>query len=386
MWIKAVMLVGALQAPQREIDRVVESAIRDGVFPGAVVVIGTSAEVLYSKGYGHYTWSLDAPVPSPDSTLFDLASLTKVVATTPAVMRLIDEGTLRLGTLVKDVLPAFEGQWKSVVTVRHLLAHTSGLRSFLPLNEIASTSQEARGIVLSEPLSWRPDSRVEYSDLNAMLLGWIVEEVSGATLDDFVSREIYDAAGMQQTRFGVTRSVHDRVMPVGLWRGHVISGQLHDQNAVRLGGVSGHAGLYSTASDLARYAQILLNKGTVAGGVLFSEWVVDIFTRRQRGNRALGWEMRDTTSTDNTGSLLSPAAFGHSGFTGTSMWIDPDLDLLVVFLTNRVFAPRVPGSISRLKEVRAAIADGAALMMRAQSLNGRQDARQTVILTEADGY
>ena len=184
-----------------------------------------------------------------------------------------------------------------------------------------------------------------------MLLGWIVEEVSGATLDDFVSREIYDAAGMQQTRFGVTRAVHDRVMPVGLWRGHVISGQLHDQNAVRLGGVSGHAGLYSTASDLARYAQILLNKGTVAGGVLFSEWVVDAFTRRQRGNRSLGWEMRDTTSTDNTGSLLSPAAFGHSGFTGTSMWIDPDLDLLVVFLTNRVFAPRVPGSITTTASV-----------------------------------
>ena len=369
------MLVGALQGPQPEIDRVVESAIRDGVFPGAVVIIGTSAEILYSKGYGHYTWSLDAPVPAPDSTLFDLASLTKVVATTPAVMRLVDEGTLRLGTLVKDVLPAFEGRGKGVVTVRHLLAHTSGLRSFLPLNEMASTPQEARGIVLSEPLSWRPDSRVQYSDLNAMLLGWIVEEVSGTTLDDFVSREIYDAAGMQQTRFGVTRSVHDRVMPVGLWRGHVISGQLHDQNAVRLGGVSGHAGLYSTASDLARYAQILLNKGTVAGGVLFSEWVIDVFTPRQRGNRSLGWEMRDTTSTDNTGSLLSPAAFGHSGFTGTSMWIDPDLDLLVVFLTNRVFAPRVSGSISRLKQVRAAIADAAALMLRAQSLNGRLDAR-----------
>jgi CubicO group peptidase (beta-lactamase class C family) len=360
------LLALALQvAAQAAIEAVVTRGIEGGVFPGAVVVVGTGGRILHAEGYGHFTWSAEAVVPHPDSTLFDLASLTKVVATTPAAMVLVEQGTLDMDRAVQDYLPAFIGEGKERITVRHLLEHRTGLRAFLPLNERASTAEEAKGLVLTEPLRYEPAGRVVYSDLNAMLLGWVVERAAGAPLDEFVAERVYQPAGMTETRFKPARSLWERVAPVGLWRGHVIAGQLHDQNAVRLGGVSGHAGLYSTGADMARYAQLLLNGGRTAGGAyaVHPETVRE-FTRRRAGNRALGWEMRDTTNQENTGTLLSSAAFGHGGFTGTSIWIDPERDLFVIVLTNRVFAPRTRRSITRLKEIRAQVAD-AAVALRA---------------------
>jgi CubicO group peptidase (beta-lactamase class C family) len=151
--------------------------------------------------------------------------------------------------------------------------------------------------------------------------------------------------------------------PVGLWRGYVIAGELHDQNAVRLGGVSGHAGLYSTGADLAVYARMWLGHGTVGRTAVFRPGMVDHFTRRGPGNRALGWEMRDSTESDNTGTNMSPATFGHTGYTGTSIWIDPIQDLFVILLTNRVFAPR-GRSITTLKRVRGEVADAAVALRR----------------------
>ena len=263
-------------------------------------------------------------------------------------------------------LKDFVGDGKELVTVRHLLEHRSGLRAFLPLNDMSSTAAEARRLVMAEPLRWAPASRMEYSDLNAMLLGWIVESVSGMPLDEFADREVFEPLGMTQTEFTPSRDRRPRIAPVGLWRGHVIAGELHDQNAVRLGGVSGHAGLYSTGSDLARYAQMYLNHGRDSSGVqLIRPETIDVFTRRGVGNRALGWEMRDTMDVANSGALLSSRSFGHGGYTGTSIWIDPDRDLYVVILTNRVFAPRTSRSISTLKAIRARVAD-AAVALRAE--------------------
>lgn len=360
--MKALALVLLAQTtPVAEIDAAVNDAIRRGVFPGAVVVVGTASHVLVCKGYGHFTWSPLSPVPSPDSTLFDLASLTKVIATTPAVMRLVDDGRLSLASPVNEYLPGFVGDDKERVTVRHLLEHRSGLRAFLPLNDLTSTADDARRRVLEQPLTWVPDTRVEYSDLNAMLLSWVIEAVGGTSLDSFVTREILEPLGMGDTRFRPPRTLRARTMPVGRWRGHAIAGELHDQNAVRLGGVSGHAGLYATGRDLARFAQFMLRRGQTAHGrQLVRGGVVDAFVRRGPGHRALGWEMRDTTGTDNTGRILSPATYGHTGYTGTSLWIDPERDLFVVLLTNRVFAPRTGRSISRLKTVRGEVADAAA--------------------------
>ena len=343
-----------------QIDRAVEEGIRGGVYPGAVVVVGTGHRVLYAKGYGHFTWSADSRVPDPAGTLWDLASLTKVVATTPAAMLLVQDGRLDLDRAVQEYLPEFQGEGKERVTVRHLLEHRSGLRAFLPLNEDASTAEEARQLVLEEPLRRRPGDRVVYSDLNAMLLGWVVEAVAGDSLDRFVAGRLYARAGMGETMYRPPRALYGRIAPVGLWRGHVIAGQLHDQNAVRLGGVSGHAGLYSTGDDLARYAQLYLEAGRGANeDQVFQPAIVRHFTRRGPGNRALGWEMRDSTSTDNAGALLSNASYGHGGYTGSSIWIDPERDLFVILLTNRVYAPRTRSSITRLKRVRGRVADGA---------------------------
>ena len=343
-----------------EIDRAVLDGIEAGAYPGAVVVVGTHDAILLSKGYGHFSWSTESRVPDPDSTIFDLASLTKVVATTTAVMRLQESGRLRLDDPVQSYLPGFLGEGKEEVTIRHLLEHRSGLRAFLSLPDLAETSEEAKRLVLEEGLRWRPGGRVEYSDLNAMLLGWVVEAASGETLDEYVQSQISRGMGLPQTMYRPPRSLRSRMAPVGLWRGHVIAGELHDQNAVKLGGVSGHAGLYSTGTDLARFAQILLAGGRgPEGDSLFRQNTIDLFTTRGAGNRTLGWEARDTTDEANTGRFLSRRAYGHGGYTGTSIWIDPELDLFIIILTNRVFAPRTRRSITTLKRVRGRVADAA---------------------------
>lgn len=350
----------AVQNVGLDIDRAVTRGIAEGIYPAAVVVVGTRDSVLFARGYGHFTWDTLSRVPDPDSTLFDLASLTKVVATTASVMVLADRGRLALRRPVSDYLSGFVGEGKERVTVRHLLEHRSGLRAFLPLNTLASDAEEARRLVETEPLRWEPAGRVVYSDLNGMLLGWVVEAVAGEQLDRFATRAVFELLGMTETRFRPPRSARARIVPVGLWRGHPIAGEIHDQNAVRLGGVSGHAGLYSTGRDLARYAQFMLRQGRSASGEqVVRTGATALFTRRGQGNRALGWEMRDTTTADNAGTLFSPASYGHTGYTGTSMWLDPERDLFVIVLTNRVYAPRTRRSISGLKRVRGEVADAA---------------------------
>jgi len=367
-------LLLALQDPGG-VAEAVQTGISGGAFPGAVVVIGTTERVLLARGYGHFTWGAQSPVPDAAGTLFDLASLTKVIATTTAAMELADRGRLPLQDPVRRYLPGFTGPGKDSVTVRLLLEHRSGLRPSLRLDTLARDAAEARQLVLSEPLRYPPGERVVYSDLNAMLLGWVVEAVTGATLDSVAAREIFRPLGMAHTRFRPDRSQRAGIMPVGLWRGHPVAGEVHDQNAARLGGVSGHAGLYSTGLDLARFAQFMLRHGTTADGTaLVRSGAVDAFTRRGAGNRALGWEMRDTTSTDNTGRLMSAATYGHTGFTGTSIWIDPARDLFVILLTNRVFAPHTNRSITLLKRVRGEVADAAVRLAERCASAGCPDA------------
>jgi CubicO group peptidase (beta-lactamase class C family) len=350
----------AVQGPEA-VDRAVSAGIAAGAYPGAVVVIGTRDTVLYARGYGHFTWNPGSEVPDPQRSMFDLASLTKVVATTTAAMLLADRGALALQRPVSDYLPGFAGPGKEQVTVRQLLEHRSGLPAFMRLDTLARDPADARRLVLTEPLKWRPGTRVEYSDLNAMLLGWVVEVVAGTPLDSFVTAQVFRPLQMTSTTYRPPRTLRPRIVPVGLWHGHAIAGEVHDQNAAALGGVSGHAGLYATGRDLARFAQFLLRRGTTPDGTqLVRGGVVDAFVRRGPGNRALGWEMRDTTTSNNTGDLLSPATYGHTGFTGTSLWIDPERDLFVVVLTNRVFAPRTRRSITELKHVRGEVADAAA--------------------------
>jgi serine-type D-Ala-D-Ala carboxypeptidase len=355
--------------PVAEIERIVTRGISGGAYPGAVVAIGTADTVLLLRGYGGLTWRADAGSPTPDSTLYDLASLTKVVATTPALMLLVDRGVISLGDPVSRYVPDFVGEGKEGVQVRHLLEHTSGLRAFLPLNELARSAAEARALVVTEPLRWPVGERVEYSDLNAMLAGWVVEGASegrGLALDEFVRDSVHRPLNMMDTRYRLPKEQHARAAPINRWRGTPIRGVVHDQNAEVLGGVSGHAGLYSTGADLARYARMWLARGGTAPAQFVSSSIVAKFTRRRNGNRALGWEVNDTSSTGHTGSLLSAAAFGHGGYTGTSIWIDPTRDLFVILLTNRTYAPRTSGSISLLRAVRGELAD-AAVRLRERS-------------------
>lgn len=343
-----------------DLDRAVASGIQRGVFPGAVVVVGTRDSILYARGYGYLTWSSKGAAPDPSTTLYDIASLTKVVATTPAIMLLVERGLVNLDRRVSDYLPDFVGEGKDAVTVRHLLAHHSGLRAYLRLDTLTRDTARARQIVMEEPLRWKPGSHVEYSDLNAMLLGWIVESMSRSSLDDFVSREVFAPLGFSETRFRPPSATWTRVAPTGIWKGTPVRGRVNDENAVLFGGVSGHAGLFATGREIAQYAQFWLGNGlTRTGKRLFRPETLAAFTQRQAGNRALGWELRDSTTSDNWGRRMGPRTFGHTGFTGASVWMDPDRGLFVVILTNRVYAPRNSRSITRLKEIRGQVADAA---------------------------
>ncbi len=360
MTVVAILAQAAAVQPSTLVERAIGSGIRDGVFPGAVVVIGTRDSILYASGFGHFTWSPKSAVPSPDSTLFDIASLTKVTATTPSIMYLVERGLVRLDRPVRDYLPEFAGEGKENVLVWNLLAHNSGLRAFLRLDTLAKDSAGARKVLMAEALRWKPGARVEYSDLNAMLLGFIVERVTGVRQDLFASSTIFSAIGMSQTTFLPPKSLHRRTMPTNNWRGTPISGAVNDQNAARLGGVAGHAGLFSTASDLARYAQVYLRGGVLSNGRrLFLDGTIAEFTKSAAKGRALGWESRDTATADNAGRRMSAATYGHTGFTGTSIWIDPVNGVFAIVLTNRVYSTRNRRPFPRIKEIRGQVADAA---------------------------
>jgi CubicO group peptidase (beta-lactamase class C family) len=341
-----------------------------GAYPGAVLVVGSRDMILFAKGYGRLTWSPGSTTPDPDSTLWDLASLTKVVVTTTALMLLVERERVSLDSPVVRYLPEFDGRGTAAVTVRHLLTHTSGLRAWLPLNRLAPDSAAAMRIVFDQTPQVPPGMRMEYSDFNAILLGEIVRCTSGVPLDVFAAREIFTPLGLRQTMFRPPRRVVPRVAPTGVWRGHPVAGVVNDQSAARLGGVAGHAGLFATATDVARFAQFMLREGTpppADGPRLLKAATVRAFTaiavpaRRGASARTLGWEALPTGETvSSAGTLFGPRSYGHTGWTGTSLWIDPDRGLFVLLLTNRAYAPRARRSFTILKEVRGRVADAAA--------------------------
>jgi CubicO group peptidase (beta-lactamase class C family) len=331
------------------------------------VVNGRRDSILYERGYGHFTWDQSSRVPRPDSTLWDVASISKVVATTAATMRLVDAGRVKLDAPVRRYLPRFSGGAKNQVTVRMLLDHTSGLKSYAPFYRRARSRARFIDLLYAERLARTPGDSAVYSDLNAMLLGLLVERVSGLPLDQFVAREVFRPMGLTQTMYRPPMSLRSRVVPAGMWHGRPVPGDLHDQNARFLGGVAGHAGVFSTGLDLATFAQVWLRQGRTAGG---TAWVkpstVELFLSRGRrsGPRLLGWDTPEKSPDKPDepsvfGSLVSDAAFGHTGFTGTELWVDPVHDLFLVFLTNRTLDPKVPDSAKGLRYVRAELSDAA---------------------------
>ena len=352
------------------ITRVVRRGISEGGFPGAAVVVGRRGNAVYSEGFGRLSWGADAPNVSADHSVYDLASLTKVIGTTTAIMLLFDEGKIRLDDYVSTFFPEFSGGGKDSITIRHLLTHRSGLPAGRDLWRLAISPADARNMVLGTPLEAAPGTRYIYSDLGADILGFVAERVSGRKLDALLTERVFAPLGMTETWYKVPTSVRSRTAPTAniSVRGYSLQGDVHDENAHALGGVAGHAGLFSTAADLSVFATMMLNKGTYRGTRIVADSTVELFTARAAGSRALGWDTCLDHNGVGCGRYLSPRAYGHTGFTGTSIWIDPDRDMFVVLLTNRVFESRARRPERVISDVRADLADAAAWAVTAPAV------------------
>jgi CubicO group peptidase (beta-lactamase class C family) len=337
----------------------------DSAFPGAVIAVGRHDTVLLLTAVGHYGAGDTRPVTP--QTIYDLASLTKVIGLTTAVMMLVDSGKLDLDAPVQKYVPAFQGggPGKERVTIRNLLTHSSGLPAWRPLFAESSTREGAFALVDTTALLRQPGDTFIYSDLGAIALTQAVEAITGQRLDAFLDARLFGPLAMGSTRYLPPETWRTRIAPTEndtAFRHRMLHGEVHDENAGRLGGVSGHAGLFSSAPDLARFAQWLLDSrippGRPAGGIgaFLPHDVVVEFTRRQQippgSSRALGWDTPSENS--SAGTKLGPRAFGHTGFTGTSIWIDPDRDLFIILLSNRVNPTRAN---TRILQVRRRVAD-----------------------------
>jgi len=348
---------------------VVTGAIEQKQLPGAIVVVGRGNRVYYQKAFGHRALT---PVPEPMTldTVFDLASLTKVVATTTAVMALVEDGKIRLNDRVATHIPGFERYGKGDITVRHLLTHVSGLRPDLDMTLEFSGYDEGISRAIEEIPTSPPSERFVYSDINFFLLGEIVHRVSGQTLDTFVHDRIFTPLGMRETRFNPPVSLTSRIAPTEPctpkgWPcnrpgANMLRGVVHDPTARRMDGVAGHAGLFSTAADLSVFCRMLLNGGRYGKARVLSPLTVAKMTSPvpvPGGFRGLGWDI-DTGYSSNRGELLPLGSFGHTGFTGTSLWVDPLTRTWVVFLSNRVH-PDGTGDVTPLRARVATIAGSA---------------------------
>ena len=394
--------VGMSARRLQAIDYLVTEAIADGATPGAVVAVGRRGKLVRLRGYGRLDW---APLsgPAESSSIYDLASLTKVFGTTSAAMMLVDEGRLALDAAVVDYLPWWGrgDPAKSSVTVRHLLLHRAGLPPFRRFY-LEMEGREAYERAIGDlALDYAPGTRTVYSDIGVMTVAFIVEELSGQHLDEFLEDRVWEPLGMSDTGFRPAVNLRPRIAPTevdSVFRGFHVHGDVHDENAYAIGGVAGNAGLFSTAADLSVAAQMLLNGGRISGcgptapvassdredptlsdGTIcaraasgdiriISEATVHAFTQRYdaSASRGLGWDTPSGRS--SAGDYFTADAFGHTGYTGTSIWIDTDLDLFVVLLTNRVNPTR---ENAKHVPLRRAVHDAAALAITDQDVRRR---------------
>jgi CubicO group peptidase (beta-lactamase class C family) len=347
-----------------EVDRIIERGRAAGAYPGAAVVIGRRGAVVHQKGYGRLAWPASAPAVDPDRSVYDLASLTKAVCLTTAAMILYDEGKLPLDLRVQTVLPEFTGRWKERVTVGQLLTHRSGLPPGRRIYETATNPAQAREQVLTTRLNSMPGGVTDYSDLGPMVLGWTIERVSGMPLDQFCQTRIFEPLGMTDTRYRPPSAWRERIAPTEMYprRGYPLRGEVHDESAFTVGGVSGNAGLFSSATDLAIFAQMMVNRGRFGERRLIADSTVRRFTALQRNNRSYGWMI--ASGEQGSGEFLSETTYGHAGYTGTSLWIDPERELFVIILANRVHDPRTVRAGIIIADVRHDVADAAALAIR----------------------
>lgn len=338
------------------IEGVLNRAHRDSAFSGAVAVVGSRSGVVASAAVGRLDWAPSAATVDA-GTMWDLASLTKVVGLTSAMMQLVAAGRVDLDAPVQRYVPGFVGDGKDKVRVADLLSHSSGLPAWRPLYKESETRAAAIQLALSTPLEAPTRTRMVYSDLGAIVLGQVVERVSGRAFDAYLQAELFGPLGMRHTMFRPPSGMlgHVAFTELDPWRQRHLHGEVHDENAARLDGVSSHAGLFSSAADLSRFARMLLGYGRFEGRQVLDSATIVRFTRtfdRSISPRGLGWET--ATGTNSGGRKLSGRAFGHTGFTGTSIWVDPEKDLFVILLTNRVNPTRENRKIG---DVRIGLAD-----------------------------
>jgi uncharacterized protein YbbC (DUF1343 family)/CubicO group peptidase (beta-lactamase class C family) len=348
--------VSMSSAQLAQMDAVIAEAIASKKLPGAVVLVGRKGRVVWKKAYGARTLEPAREEMTPD-TIFDLASLTKVVATTTSIMILVERGKLRLSDPVSLHIPELKGEGRDRITIEHLLTHVSGYAPDFDLRERWTGYDEAIKRLIKEPLRNPAGSRFTYSDIGFITLGEVVARVSGMPLDQFAQKNIFSPLRMNNTFFHPSPTLKARIAPTEKRRGQMsylgdsgtdagaegevwLRGEVHDPTSYRMNGVAGHAGLFSTAYDLAIYCQMILNGGTYNGVRILAPLTVAEMTRPRvvasnGSTRGLGWDMNTTFST-NRGDLFPLGSFGHTGFTGTSMWIDPASEMFVVFLSNRV--------------------------------------------------
>jgi len=334
--------------------RVIERGVGDRAFPAAVVEVGTRDAVVWQQAFGRLDYDTDSSATSP-ATIFDLASLTKVIATTSLVMRLVERGGLALDDPIRKWIPEWRGNDREHVTVRSLLSHSSGLTAWLPFFRDYTGRRDFQHAICALPLEYKPDTQSIYSDLGFILLGFIVEDAGGSLLDaqsDTLLSQVTRAPLVfnppAELRPSIAPTEHDA------WRGRRLVGEVHDENCWALGGVSGHAGLFGTAAAVGDFARAVLGALNGTDPRLATATTARMFVTRAGvpGSRALGWDTMLPTS--SCGTKISASAFGHTGFTGTTLWIDRDREVYVVFLTNRVNPTR---ENTQIQQVRPALHD-----------------------------
>jgi CubicO group peptidase (beta-lactamase class C family) len=336
------------------IPALIDQAISDRKMPGCVICVGRHGKIIYLQAFGNKQTE-PSPLPMTIDTVFDMASITKPVATATSIMALIEDGKIRLASRVADFMPEFAPNGKDAITIENLLVHQSGLIPDNPIADYSEGPDKAWQKICDLKLAGTVGNTFTYSDVNFIVLGELVKRVSGQTLHEFSQARIFAPLGMNETGFLPSQELKARAAPTERRNNEWMRGEVHDPRAHALGGIAGHAGLFSTAKDMANYSQMMLNRGnlalhdqTKATRVLSSQTVQLMTSDRivSSGIRGLGWDKR-TGYSSNRGDLLSDEAFGHGGFTGTVLWIDPKLDLFFIFLSNRVH-PNGQGSVNQL--------------------------------------
>lgn len=345
----------------QEVDTIVENAVDNETFPGGVLAVVKDGMLAYCNAFGYHTYDKNTQVAPND--VYDLASLTKVVATTTSIMKLVDEGNVKLDDPVSKYFSEFKEGDKNDIKVRHLLLHTSGLPAFRVYVDKLQTRDEILQAVKNEPLVNEPGTKYEYSDLGFILLGEIVEKVSGMPLNEYTHKTFYEPLGMESTWFNpkeVGTWLSSRIPPTEIdenYRNKTVRAEAHDERAWYMDGVAGHAGLFSNVQDLSVFAQMLLNKGSYAGKQYIQPETIQTFTSKQSTlhNRGFGFDRKSPTGFSTAGLLSSNKTFGHLGFTGTSLWVDPERNMAIILLTNRTYPKRTYGK--NISKIRAEVAD-----------------------------